>query len=410
MRRLVTRAGRIQAMTELAATERLYRTDSYAREMTATVLDSKAVDGNLELILDRTIFYPTAGGQSNDLGVLEGRKVLDVRGLKSETTVVHVLEGETLLEIGSKVYGTIDWQRRFDLMQQHTGEHILGQAFYRLEAHVIAVNMEREVCTLDLEQTITEAMALEAELAANQAIWAGHEIRCYEVHDSEISSVPLRRTPKVSGMIRVVQIGDYDFSACGGTHLKNSSEVGMVKILKLERIKGGATRVHFICGERCLMDYRFKHEFAAALGLKYSTGVENVPARTEAMLEELTQTKRDLGNLRSRLVELQASAWIAELGPVVARELEDANLMSELVKTFAAKPGTVGIFGARLDGRAMLAVAVGSGANANAGELLKIGLEHVEGRGGGKPDMAQGSGTKPEGLTAALEAMRQACG
>jgi alanyl-tRNA synthetase len=397
-------------MTELAATERLYRTDSYAREMTATVVDLNIVDGKLEITLDRTIFYPTAGGQANDLGVLERRKVLDVRGLKSETTVVHVLEGSDMLEVGSNVTGSIDWARRFDLMQQHTGEHILGQAFYRLEAHVIAVNMEREVCTLDLEQTISEEMALQAELAANQAIWAGHEIRCYEVHDSEISSVPLRRTPKVSGMIRVVQIGDYDFSACGGTHLKNSSEVGMVKILKLERIKGGATRVYFICGERCLIDYRFKHEFAAALGLKYSTGVENVPARTEAVLEEFAQSKRDLGNLRSRFAELQASAWIAELGPVVARELEDANLMTEFVKAFAVKPGAIGIFGARVEGRAMLAVAVGSGANANAGELLKIGLEQVEGRGGGKPDMAQGSGSKPEGLTAALEAMLQACG
>jgi alanyl-tRNA synthetase len=405
----VTRAGRIQTMTELAATERLYRTESYARETTATVLASNLVDGKLEVILDRTIFYPTAGGQSNDLGMLEGRKVLDVRGLKSETTVVHVLEGLDMLEVGSKVHGTIDWKRRFDLMQQHTGEHILGQAFFRLKAHVIAVNMEREICTLDLEQTITEEMALEAELAANQAIWAGHEIRCYEVHDSEIGSVPLRRTPKVSGMIRVVQIGDYDFSACGGTHLKNSSEVGMVKILKLERIKGSATRVHFICGERCLIDYRFKHEFAASLGLKYSTGVENVPARTEAMLEELTQSKRDLGNLRSRFAELQASAWISEHGLIVARELEDANLMTELIKAFVVKPGAIGIFGARVEGRAMLAVAVGPGANASAGELLKIGLEHVEGRGGGKPDMAQGSGTKPEGLTAALEAMRQAC-
>ena len=397
-------------MTDFAATERLYRTDSYAQEMTATVLDSSIVDGKLEVILDRTIFYPTAGGQSNDLGMLEGRKVLDVRGLKSETTVVHVLEGETSLEVGSSVSGSIDWTLRFDLMQQHTGEHILGQAFYRLGAHVIAVNMEREICTLDLEQTIGEEVALEAELAANRAIWAGHQIRCYEVHDSEISSVPLRRTPKVSGMIRVVQIGDYDFSACGGTHLKNSSEVGMVKILKLERIKGGATRVHFICGERCLTDYRFKHEFVANLGLKYSTGIENVPARTEAMLEELTQSKRELGLMRSRFAELQANAWISEFGLKVARELEDANLMTDLVKAFAAKPGAIGIFGARVEGRAMLAVAVGSGANANAGELLKIGLEHVEGRGGGKPDMAQGSGTKPEGLTAALEAMRQACG
>jgi alanyl-tRNA synthetase len=124
----------------------------------------------------------------------------------------------------------------------------------------------------------------------------------------------------------------------------------------------------------------------------------------------LTQSKRDLGNLRSRFAELQINAWLESDGLVIARELEDSSLMTDLVKAIAVKPGAIGIFGARVEGRAMLAVAVGSGAHANAGELLKIGLEQVEGRGGGKPDTAQGSGTKPEGLTAALEAMRQACG
>jgi alanyl-tRNA synthetase len=390
-------------MTQL--NKKLYREDSYLTEFRATVLESAVVAGNTEVVLDQTAFYPTAGGQPFDTGFLKEFRVLEVRESKGESQITHVLKGGVTLEVGTEVTGKIDWARRFDHMQQHTGEHMLGQAFFRQNAHVIAVNMERGICTLDLEQSITEEMALEAERICNQAIWVGHEISTYEVHDSEIAGVPLRRTPKVSGLIRVVQIGDFDYSACGGTHLRSSSEVGMVKILKLERIKSGATRVYFICGARCLSDYRFKHDFVSQLGLKFSAALEQVPARTQAMLEELNSSKKELSSLRAAHAELLAASLLEKSFPVVVHTLEDIGLFADLAKAIASRAHAVGILGAVDGTRALLAVACGAGSGSNANEVLKVGLPLIEGKGGGKPDMAQGSGTNPNGLSAALEAM-----
>ncbi|MGL5001496.1 MAG: DHHA1 domain-containing protein, partial [Casimicrobium sp.] len=219
--------------------------------------------------------------------------------------------------------------------------------------------------------------------------------------------VPLRRTPTVSGLIRVVQIGDYDYSACGGTHTQTSSEVGFLKIFKLERVKGGATRVYFNSGNRLVDDYRFKHDFVTALGLRFSSALESVPERTLTALDELTTTKKEIANLRAKLAQQIASSHVE---PVVMLQLEDAALLTDVAKAFTAKPNQIALLGA-IDGtRAMICVACGEGASAKAGDILKIGLPMIEGRGGGKPDMAQGSGLKLEGLSDALQAMRSSLG
>lgn len=397
---------------KLLPTQKLYRADSYARTFEARVLEINPNGANLEVRLDQTGFYPTAGGQPHDTGILKSNgsvwRVVDVRESKGESVLTHVLEGAGNLEIGTIVTGHIDWARRFDLMQQHTGEHVLGQAFFRLNAHVIAVNMEGEVCTIDLAESVADELALEAEGTANQAVWDAHVITTYDVPDTEISGVPLRRAPKVTGMIRVVSIGDYDFSACGGTHLGNSSQVGIIKIYRLERVKGG-TRVYFNCGRRALMDYRWKHAFVSSLGLRYSTALENVPVRTDAALEELAQVKRDLASMRAKYAvalagSLEPSAEIEGV-KYVTHVLEDSSVLPDLAKAFAARPKTVALLGARDGQRTMIAVSSGPDSNEHAGELLKIGLLLIEGRGGGKPDVAQGSGTKLDGLEAALEAM-----
>ncbi len=396
------------------STQKLYRDDSYATTFEARVLEINRDGDTLEVRLDQTAFYPTAGGQPHDTGTItiNGHvwRVVDVRESKGESVLTHVLEGSAELEIGQHVTGQIDWSRRFDLMQQHTGEHILGQAFFRLSAHVIAVNMEGDICTIDLAETVTDEIVIKAETIANEAVWNAHEITTYQVPDTEISSVPLRRAPKVTGMIRVVQIGDYDYSACGGTHLRTSAEVGIIKIYRLERVKGGS-RVYFNCGRRALEDYRWKHAFISQLGLRFSTAVENVPQRTDAALEELAQAKRDLAVMRTKYAVTLASSLEPHerLNGInyVKHVLEDAAMLPDLAKAFAATPHTVGILGARDGNRALIAVASGPDANEHAGELLKIGLPLIEGKGGGKADMAQGSGSKPDALDDALEAIWQ---
>jgi alanyl-tRNA synthetase len=179
----------------------------------------------------------------------------------------------------------------------------------------------------------------------------------------------------------------------------------MVKILKLERIKSGTTRVYFICGNRCLSDYRFKHDFVSSLGLKFSSAPEQVPARTQAVLEELNSSKKDLSSLRTAHAELLAASLLEKSFPVVVYTLQDAGLLVDLAKAIATRAGAVGILGAVDGARALIAVACGAGSSSNAHDVLKVGLPLIDGKGGGKPDMSQGSGTNPNGLTAALQAM-----
>jgi alanyl-tRNA synthetase len=378
-------------------TIKLYRQDAYTKHFQSTVLETHQNAVRLEA----TAFYPSAGGQAFDTGTLNNLPVLKTH--EQDGTIWHTVDGT--LQVGQPVSGQLNWVRRFDHMQQHTGEHLLGQAFFRLERHVIAVNMEHSVCTLDLDMATSWEMALKAEEAVNQAIWANLPIQTFEVPDTEIHAVPLRRTPKVSGQIRVVQIGEYDYSACGGTHTHTSSEVGMLKIFKLERIKSGATRVYFNCGGRLLADYRFKHDFVSNLGLQFSTALENVPARTQAVLDELLNAKRQLAAQKTLLSQYLAASF---QGGVVLHELEDAAMLPEVAKLCTQRPNVLALLGAKDGEKALLAVACGLGVTHNAVEILKIGLAQIAGKGGGKPELAQGSGTNPQALGAALEAMRAA--
>ena len=383
-------------------TIRLDRADPYQQHFTSTILEARERKGVQEVRLEASAFYPTAGGQACDTGWLGDARVTAVIE-DDDGSIWHAVEGS--LEIGAEIVGQLDWARRLEHMQQHTGEHILGQAFYRLEKHVVAVSMEHAVCTLDLAGEVGWGLAMQAEQSANEAIWAAHPISTCELPDAQLENVPLRRAPKVSGLVRVVQIGDYDYSACGGTHLKNSAEVGVLKIFKLERVRGSDTRIFFNCGSRLLSDYRFKHDFIAGLGLRFSTALEAVPIRTNAALEELERAKREVAHLRGALALEIAKSLTS---PLSVLQLEDASLLSDLAKIVISRAGQIALLGAVNGGKAMLTVACGTGASAKAGDLLKIGLPYIDGRGGGKPELAQGSGSRVEGLSAALEAMRAA--
>ena len=383
-------------------TIRLDRADPYQQHFASTVIQVRVRKGVQEIRLEGSAFYPTAGGQACDTGWLGAARVTAVTE-DDDGNIWHAVEGS--LEIGAEIVGQLDWARRLEHMQQHTGEHILGQAFYRLEKHVVAVSMEHAVCTLDLAGEVSWELAMQAEQSANEAIWAAHPISTYELPDAQLENVPLRRAPKVSGLVRVVQIGDYDYSACGGTHLRSSAEVGMLKIFKLERVRGSDTRIFFNCGSRLLSDYRFKHDFVTALGLRFSAALEAVPIRTNAALEELERAKREVAHLRGALALEIAKALTS---PLCVLQLEDASLLPDLAKIVISKAGQIALLGAVEGGKAMLTVACGTGASVKAGDLLKIGLPHIDGRGGGKPELAQGSGSRVEGLSAALEAMRAA--
>jgi alanyl-tRNA synthetase len=376
-------------------TVQLFRSDAYMSSFIARVTEVRG----LAVCLSETAFYPGGGGQVHDLGTLNGLVVQKIS--LEDHKIWHHLDSD--LSLGTQVQGQLDWARRFDAMQQHTGEHLLGQAFFRLGRHVLAVNMEHSVCTLDLTEVTTWETAIQAEKIVNQMIVAALPISIYEVPDSEIQNVPLRRASKVQGLIRVVQIGDFDYTACGGTHTSKSSEVGLLKILKLERIKGTATRIYFNCGVRLLEDYRFKHDFISSLGLRFSSGLDQVPTRTVAALDELGQCKLEISQLRTQLAARIASSF---LRGVVLHILQDAALLPELAKACVLRENLIAILGAVDGSRVLLAVTCGRNTKTQAKDILALGLPLIEGKGGGKSDLAQGSGLKTDGLEAALEVMR----
>ncbi|MFN4294929.1 MAG: alanyl-tRNA editing protein, partial [Thermoflexales bacterium] len=238
-------------------TLRLYRTDAYLTSFTARVVARVTHNGAPALILDQTAFYPEAGGQPHDVGVIAHGRVTNVIE-DADGEIVHILEGDAVdsLRPGDEVQCCVDWERRFDHMQQHSGQHVLSQAFIRaVGLDTVAIHIGRSDCTIDLPAATLPPDALErAEREANAVVMEDRPILAYEVSDADLPSIPLRRPPKVSGAVRIVEVKDYDWSACGGTHVRSTAQIGLVKIIKAEK-RGAETRITFRCGGRALDDY-----------------------------------------------------------------------------------------------------------------------------------------------------------
>lgn len=384
---------------------RPYQEDSYKTSFQAVV---SAVRGD-RVGLEPSYFYPTSGGQPCDTGTLtfagEQAAVVEV-GLEGGT-VWHRLEGP-LLEPGTLVDAELDWGRRYRHMQRHTAQHLLSQAFVHLNPafETRSVSLMGPVCTLDLGGGPGEADLARAETLVNEVGYRNLEVRAFEVHESEVQRYPLRRPPKVTGRVRLVQIGDFDLSACGGTHLKRTAEALPVKLLRLERVKGGLARVHFRAGWEALDDLGIKHDLVTALALGFNTQPGEVGARVEALRAELGGAQRALTDLRRRLAQSSAEGLLrrARDGLVVhTLHADDADLLGPLAGALTRHDQAVALLGAVTDGRAQLLFARGENAQADMGEALQVALAPLNGRGGGSAARAQGSGSAA-GLEGALEA------
>ncbi len=388
-------------------TERLYYTDAYLTTFSATVTHMRESEGRTLVTLDRSAFYPTSGGQPHDTGILAGARVVDV--FVEEETVWHALEGAPALVVGQMVDGTIDWSRRYDLMQQHAGQHLLSQVFDRLFGYeTISVHFGLEESTLDLDAASLDASQIEAaEALAHAQIYTALPIRAYFVDEAQVAALALRRPPKVSGTIRIVEIAGYDWSACGGTHVRTTAEIGPVKIVRSER-RRGQVRLTFLCGGRAVADYARKHALLQEAAALFSTDIGQVPALVERALAQAKDAQRRTDELTSRLMRAEARSYLAE-APVVnglriVRRLRDdleaaalRELAGALVEQAAEQDGslpTVALLGAQVNGKLLLAFARGGrgGESLHMGNLLRATLQLAGGNGGGRPDFAQGGG------------------
>ena len=394
--------------------ERLYYEDAYRTRFVAQVAERLTFEGQPAVRLDRSAFYPTSGGQPHDTGSLNGAAVVDVQ-VGADGAVLHLL-AHSLPEETTSVNGQIDWPRRYDHMQQHSGQHLLSQVFYRrLGLETVSVHFGDALNTLDLDGPPLSASQLATvETAANETVWQDRPIRAYWITEAEKEMVPLRRAPTVQGKMRIVEIEKFDWSACGGTHVRRTGEIGQISLLRIEKHRG-RSRVHFVCGRRALVDAAQRRELLAATAGLLDSGVHNVPELVSKLQDALRSAEKELNAQGEALVEYQAREMLVDAKTaagvrLVAREMADAEPASvqKLARALIAEPGVVALLGCAQRGKGTVVFARSQDLSLHVGNLLRDTLKQFGGGGGGRPDFSQGGGVVAEKLTAVLEAAAEA--
>ena len=391
------------------SSERLYYTDAYLIEFDAVVRDVLKQDDRWIVTLDRTAFYPTSGGQPFDTGTLAEAQVLDVFD-REDGTVAHLVDRE--LEKNSRVRGHVDWVRRFDHMQQHTGQHLLSAAFEReVGAKTVSFHLGTSASTIDLDKELSADQISRVEETANRVLWEDREICLTFVTESEAAKLPLRKDPARSGELRIIEIKDYDLSACGGTHVTRTGAIGIVAIAGFERFKGGA-RIEFMCGYRALQAYRgLKSSVAGGVRL-LSVLPDELPAAIERLQTTNRQQQKFQETLYDKLATHEAAILLATgerigAATVVAAAIPgwDANGLKKLASAVVAKPGTVAVLTSS-ESPSLIVVARSQNLSFDTGDVLKQLIERFGGKGGGTGALAQGGGLTgdvPEMLNVAKE-------
>ena len=379
----------------MPVTERLYYSDSHLIEFDARVVDvTDRVSGWTAIVLDRTAFYPTGGGQPSDTGTLNGARVVECID-DGDNGVLHVAQGMTP-SLGDSVHGRVDWSRRLDHMQQHTGQHILSQAFINLfnaptkSFRVLEASCEIDV---DLNNPTTEIIERAVELA-NNVVWEDRAITIRNVTSTEAAELPLRKEPARDGDLRLIEIEGFDLTPCGGTHAYRTGEVGMIAVRSWERAKG-LTRIEFVAGMRALVDYRRANKSAREVAALFSTGRDDAPQVAAQMVEEHKELNRRIRVFEESAAEVEAEKLLASASEGVVHQIfdnRDAESLKKLAHALTAKPGVVALLASRDKDTARLVFARSSDAPGDMSALMREACATLDGRGGGRPEMAQGGG------------------
>ena len=379
-------------------TDRLYYDDAYRRSFTAKVVDRFYHDGHPAIVLDQSCFYPTSGGQPADSGKLNGKDVIDVFIRESDRAVVHVLAGELWED---EVTGQINWSRRFDHMQQHTGQHVLSRAFIKVAgAETVSFHLSEDSATIDLHPAELKPAEVErAELLANEIIWEDRAVTTQIVSESEAQTLPLRKIPDLEGdTLRLVEVEGFDLTACGGTHVASTGAIGLIKIVKLER-RGEELRVYFCSGRRALLDYRQKNGIVNRLATTLTTGYWNLEQNVDKLLEENKAVKRQLRKQQGELLRYEAAELVRQT-PVKKRARlitrcfvnRDGDDIRKLAKTLTDFEATVALLGVAGD-KVQLVFARAEDAPGQMNQLMKSALQTLDNAGGGgSATFAQGGG------------------
>ena len=391
-------------------THRLYYDDPTSVEFDATVVRAEPRGVRQAIWLDRTGFYPTSGGQPFDTGSLGPHPVVEVAE-EEDGAVVHIVEpaGGGVLRVQDRVHGIVDWPRRFDHMQQHTGQHLLSAAFERLfRNRTVGFHLGGEASTIDLAREMTPAEIQAAGDEANRIVWEDRAVAIRYASAEEASAMPLRKEPVRGGTLRLIEVEGFDLSACGGTHVGRTGAVGVIVVAGWERFKGGQ-RLEFLCGGRALMKFRLLRDATALSVRRLSVLPGDLPAAIERLQTELKEQRRSLNVLngevgRYRARELAAAAESHPCGKLVLKAMEaDAGSLREMAMAITSLPGFLAVLVS--NSRPALIVASRSADVGVPCDAIVTRLaQRFGGRGGGAAGLAQGGGlhASPEEILAAV--------
>ncbi len=379
---------------------RLYYTDSHLTRFDAHVTESGVFGDRPFVVLDQSAFYPTTGGQPHDAGTLSDRQVVDVIERESDGAVLHVLDAP--LAAGAQVSGRVDWARRLDHMQQHTGQHVLSASFVRLfEIPTVSFHLGTELSTIDLTGTPGAEVIARAEDEANRVVWENRPVSIRFVDPEEAATLPLRKEPVRGGTLRLIEVEDFDLSACGGTHVTRTGAIGIIAVQGWERYKGG-TRVSFVCGGRALAQFRASRDVVASAVRQLSIQPSELPDAVARLQGESRELRQQASALAEQLATYEAEGLARgaeEVGGtrVVCRVLEgrDAAGLKSLAQAIVTRPGHVAV----LVGESrpvVVVVARSADATADCAQVVKALIARFGGKGGGRPEGAQGGGFDAE--------------
>lgn len=375
-------------------TERLYYHDSYVTEFRARVIDASPERN--KIYLDRTAFYPSSGGQPFDTGKLGDVDVTEVAD--EDGRIAHVLSAPLP---GDEISGFVDWRRRFDHMQQHTGQHLLSAVLIDLfEAPTVSFHMGADACTIDISRPLEPKQFREAERRANEIVFENRPVSV-SFEDSS-KDLGLRKATEREGEVRIVTIQDLDRSACGGTHVRSTGEIGPILIRKLDRVRGNQ-RVEFVCGGRAVARARADYDALSTIARAFSAGLDEVPALVAAHIEKLQESDKARRRLATELAQSKGRELHAFAAPAAngLRQIQRrvATITDDLrAEAQSFTSGEKAVFLALAEDPPAVLLAASKDSGVNAGEVVKTAVAELGGRGGGSATMAQGSLPSKESL------------